>query len=81
MKDVDASEAEQLLDQLLDEVERGETVRITRDGKPTARLTPEADARRAEASEAIKPLRALGEQVGKAPLDEVLATIHEGHKY
>jgi antitoxin (DNA-binding transcriptional repressor) of toxin-antitoxin stability system len=30
MKDVDASEAEQLLDQLLDEVERGETVRITR---------------------------------------------------
>ncbi len=60
MKDVDASEAEQLLDQLLDEVERGETVRIMRDGKPIARLTPEADARRAEASEAIKALRAAG---------------------
>jgi antitoxin (DNA-binding transcriptional repressor) of toxin-antitoxin stability system len=81
MKDVDASEAEQLLDQLLDEVVWGETVRIMRDGKPMARLTPEADARRAEANEAIKALRALREQLGKAPLDEVLATIHEGHKY
>ena len=81
MRDVDANEAEQVLDQLLDEVERGETVRILRGGKPIARLTPDADARRAVAAEAIKALYALREQLGKAPLDEVLATIHEGHKY
>jgi antitoxin (DNA-binding transcriptional repressor) of toxin-antitoxin stability system len=81
MRDVDANEAEQVLDQLLDEVERGETVRILRGGKPIARLTPDVDARRAEAAEAIKALYALREQLGKAPLDEVLASIHEGHKY
>jgi antitoxin (DNA-binding transcriptional repressor) of toxin-antitoxin stability system len=79
MKDVDASEAEQLLDQLLDEVLWGETFLIMRDGKPIAQLTPEADARRA--SEAIKALARCGEQLGKAPVDEVLATINEGHKY
>jgi antitoxin (DNA-binding transcriptional repressor) of toxin-antitoxin stability system len=81
MRDVDANEAEQMLDQLLDEIERGEAVRILRGGKPIARLTPDADARRTEAAEAIERLKALRGQFGKAPLDEVLATIHEGHKY
>jgi antitoxin (DNA-binding transcriptional repressor) of toxin-antitoxin stability system len=66
MKDVDANEAEQMLDQLLDEVERGETIRILRGGEPIARLTPDADAQRAEAAEAIKALRALREQFGKS---------------
>ena len=81
MRDVDEDVAQQMLDQLLDEVERGETVRILRGGKPIARLTPDVDARRAEAAKAIKALYALREQLGKAPLDEVLASIHEGHKY
>jgi antitoxin (DNA-binding transcriptional repressor) of toxin-antitoxin stability system len=56
-------------------------VRITRDGKAIARLVPETEARRAEVAEAIERLMALRQQVGKAPLDEVLASIHEGHKY
>jgi antitoxin (DNA-binding transcriptional repressor) of toxin-antitoxin stability system len=81
MRDVHANEAEQMLDQLLDEVERGGTVRILRGGKPIARLTPDAAARRAEAAEAIKALYALREQLDKAPLDEVRASIHEAHKY
>ena len=80
MRDVDADEAKQMLDQLLDEVERGETVWILRGGKPIARLTPDADALRADAAEAIKALDALRKQFGEAPRDEVLATIHEGHK-
>ena len=80
MRDVDANDAEQLL-QLLDDVEQGETVRILRGGKPIARLTPDADARRAEAAGAIKALYALRKELGKAPLDEVLESIHEGHKY
>ncbi len=81
MRDVDANEAGQMLDQLVDEVERGETVRILRDGRPIARLIAEPDARGAEAAEAIERLKALREEVGKAPRDEVLASIHEGHKY
>ena len=80
MRDVNANEAEQMLDQSLDEVKRGETVRILRGGEPITRLTPDADAQRAETAEAIKALHALREQFGKARLDEVLATIREGHK-
>jgi len=76
MRDVDASEAGQML-----EVERGVTVRILRDGRPIARLIADQDARRAEAAEAITRLKALREEMGKAPLDEVLASIHEGRKY
>ncbi len=62
-------------------MERGRTVRITRHGKTIAWVMPETEVRAAEVAEAIERLRALREQVGKAPLDEVLASIHEGHKY
>jgi prevent-host-death family protein len=77
----DAADAEARFGELLHQIERRRMVRITRHGKPIARLVPETEARRAEAAEAIKALYALREQLGKAPLDEVLASIHEGHKY
>ena len=76
-----ASDAKAKWAELLDEVERGRIVRITRHGKVIARLVPEADVRTAEVVEAIKALRKLREQVGKAPLAEILASRHEGHKY
>ena len=37
--------------------------------------------RAAEVAEAIEGLRALRERTGKASLDEILASRHEGHKY
>ncbi len=77
----DAADAEARFDKLLDQIERGRMVRITRDGKAIARLVPETEVRRAEVAEAIERLKALREELGKAPLDEVLASIHEGHKY
>jgi prevent-host-death family protein len=76
-----ASEAKAKWAELLDEVERGRTIRITRHGKTIARVVPEAEVRAAEVAEAIKALYALREQVGKAPLEEILASRHEGHKY
>lgn len=76
-----AADAKAKFAELLDEVERGRTIRITRHGKPIARLVPEADVRKAEVAEALNELRAIVREFGKAPLDEVLATIHEGHKY
>lgn len=76
-----ASEAKAKWAELLDEVERGHTVRITRRGKTIARVVPEADRRAAEIAEAIKDLKALSRTFGKAPLEEVLASRHEGHKY
>jgi prevent-host-death family protein len=76
-----ASDAKAKWAELLDEVERGRTVRITRHGKAIARLIPEGAARSAEAVEALERLRILREQVVKAPRAEVLASRREGLKY
>jgi prevent-host-death family protein len=45
---VQASEAKAHLASLLDEVQRGETIIITRRGQPVARIVPEADRRKQE---------------------------------
>jgi prevent-host-death family protein len=79
--DFQASDAKAKFSELLDQVERGRTIRITRHGKPVARLVPERDIRASDVAEAIKDLYALREQLGKAPLEEILASRHEGHKY
>jgi prevent-host-death family protein len=76
-----ASEAKAKWAELLDEVERGRTIRITRHGKTIARVVPEADRRADEVAEAVKELKALREKTRKAPLAEILASRHEGHKY
>jgi prevent-host-death family protein len=53
MREVQASEAKTHLPQLLDDVEHGETIIITRHGRPIARLVPDAETRRAEVADAI----------------------------
>lgn len=78
---IQASEAAAKLAELLDAVERGHVVRIARNRKPIARIVPETEVGRAEAAEAIRRLRELRGQVRKAPLDEILTSRHEGHKY
>src|SRR5208282_4210819 len=74
-----ASDAKERFAELLDQVEQGRTVRITRHGKAIARLVPEPDARKAEVAEAIARLKALRQEFGKAPLDEVLESVREHH--
>jgi prevent-host-death family protein len=76
-----ASEAKARFAELLDQVEHGQTIRITRRGKPVALLLPETEAPSKEAADALERLRALREKVGKAPRAEILATIREGAKY
>lgn len=53
MREIQASEAKTHLPQLLDDVERGETLIITRHGRPIARLVPERDRRQEEVDKAI----------------------------
>lgn len=81
MREIQASEAKTCLSQLLDEVERGETVVITRHGRPIARLVPEAERRQEEIEGAIASIRALRRRTGKISLNELLSAPHEGHKY
>lgn len=81
MRDIQASDAKTHLPQILDEVERGETVRITRHGRPIARLVPETNRRQDEIDKAIKTIRALRCRTGKITLEEILSFRHEGHRY
>jgi prevent-host-death family protein len=81
MREVQASEAKTHLPQLLDAVEHGETIIITRHGRPIARLVPDEDQRRAQRQAAIATIKALRKRVGKVPLQELLDARHEDHKY
>ena len=81
MREIQASEAKTHLPQLLDEVERGETVVITRHGRAIARIVPEAHRRQEEIDRAIESINALRRRTGKITLDELLSARHEGHKY
>jgi prevent-host-death family protein len=81
MREIQASEAKAHLAQLLDEVERGETVVITRHGKPIARLVPEKPP--ATGQRLVERIRAFREsrRGPSTSVEELLAWRHEGHKY
>jgi prevent-host-death family protein len=53
---VGAYDAKTRLSELLDRVERGEQIVITRHGRPVARLVPEGSADRQAAAEALERL-------------------------
>lgn len=74
MTEIDASEAENTLNSLLDRVEQGEAVIITRRGKPVARLTPYRD--RSAAHSAAKRLLETreGATLGGMSLKELIET-------
>lgn len=81
MREIQASEAKTHLPQLLDEVERGETVVITRHGRPIARLVPEKERRRAEIDAAVESIKRNRVGRGAVTTDDVLSAIREGRKY
>jgi len=81
VREIQASDAKARLSQLLDEVERGETIVITRHGRAIARIIPEADRRRREIENALADIRELRKRTGEVSLEELLAWRHEGHKY
>jgi prevent-host-death family protein len=81
MREIQASDAKTHLPQLLDEVERGETVIITRHGRAIARLVPEAARRQEEIEKAIDGIKAIRKCTGKISLEDLLSARHEGHKY
>jgi prevent-host-death family protein len=81
MREVQASDAKTHLPSLLDEVERGETIVITRHGRPIARIVPEAERRQIEIRAAIEDLKTLRRTLPKIPLRDLLAARHEGHKH
>ncbi len=80
MRMIQASEAKTHLPRLLDEVENGETLVITRHGRAIARIVPESGQRREEIARAIADIAALRRKVGHVTTPEILAARDEGRK-
>jgi len=79
MKQVGVYDAKTHLPRLLDEVERGETVTITRHGRPVAKLVPVNENRRS-VQEVIDEIRAFrrGRSLGGLKIKDL---IDEGRRY
>jgi prevent-host-death family protein len=81
MREIQASDAKARLLQLLDDVERGETLIITRRGRAIARIVPEVNRRQEEVDRALASIRELRKRTRKVTLDEILSAKEEGRKY
>ena len=85
LREIAASEAKTHLSRLLDDVERGETISITRHGRRIARLVPDEEGRRERVARALDAIERLGKQIrkkhGAMTREEILSLRHEGHKY
>ena len=83
--EIQASIAKTHFSQLLDEVERGRTIVILRRGKPVARIVPDEKERKRRHVEAWDRLGKLGEEIrtknGGLTVEEIISSIHKGHKY
>jgi prevent-host-death family protein len=82
MRKFQAAEAKTRLSELLRVVERGETVAITRHGKPVAHLVPAPAHDRANRKKAVERFRRrrAGWEHVTFSTDEILAARHQGHR-
>jgi prevent-host-death family protein len=78
---VTAYEAKTHLPRLLRAAERGETVIITRHGRPVAQLGPVEDRGREDTAAVVERMKRARALRAKVSLEEILAWRHEGHKY
>jgi prevent-host-death family protein len=80
MQTIQASEAKTKFLSILDEVERGASVVITRHGKPVARIVPEAAVDRERAKRAFANIRALRKLNLPVTTEEILSARDEGRR-
>ncbi len=80
METIGAFEAKTHLPQLLERVARGESLTITKHGKPVARLVP-VGSNRKRAREAAARIIERRRNIARVSLKQLLSTVHEGHRY
>jgi len=81
MREIPVTEVKAKLLQFLDEVERGATFRLTRHGRPIARIVPEPDARSEESAQAAAQIRAIGRRSKGMTAAEIISAREEGRRY
>ncbi|KAA6465493.1 type II toxin-antitoxin system prevent-host-death family antitoxin [Acidobacteria bacterium AB60] len=80
MEIIHASEAKTQLLRILDDVEKGKTVVITRHGKRIARISPEPEVDRERAMRAFASIRALRALNSPVTVEELLSARDEGRR-
>lgn len=86
-RNIAATDLKAKLSEILSDVERGETIAVTRHGKTIARILPEQAAtnqlERDKARRAIEDMRRLRASLPKTgiTMKDILQWRHEGHKY
>jgi prevent-host-death family protein len=80
MKNLSASEAKAKFSELLDQVELGETIAITRHGKVIAHILPDAAYRQARARKAIEQIMEARKTAPRVTTEEILAWRDEGRR-
>ena len=78
MQTIQASEAKTHFLRILNDVERRESVIVTRHGKRIARLIPEVEIDQERVQRAIDGMRALRQRTGKVSLEEIISMKNEG---
>ncbi|MBS0530648.1 MAG: type II toxin-antitoxin system Phd/YefM family antitoxin [Proteobacteria bacterium] len=81
MKHVQATELKAKLAELLDEVERGQTLVVTRHGKPIARIMPDEEAAIERSREAMQRIMEAREKAPKVTVEELLQWRDDGRRY
>jgi prevent-host-death family protein len=81
MREIQSSEMKARLPQFLDAVEQGETIVITRHGRPVAHLVPAPVGDRDRVRRALEAISKLRRTIKPVSLDELRSWRHEGRKY
>lgn len=81
MKYIAASEAKAKFAELLDQVEQGETIAITRHGKVIARIGPDEEAIFQRSREAMQRIMEARKTAARVTVEELLAWRDEGRRY
>jgi len=80
MKTVGAFEAKTHLNELLQRVSKGETIRITRRGIPVAKLVPEEEGKKKDLKRIVREIREIGKGASLKGLT-IRELINEGRRY
>lgn len=81
MESIGAFDAKTRLSELLERVARGETIQITKHGHPVARLVPATEFDAERTARAAERLKAFHEDMPEVPLEDILESRHEGHRF
>ena len=83
MREVQATVAKARLAELLRDVERGESITITRNGKKVAALVPVEDEEREQRRQAVERFKEMRSRWKPTDIsvDEFMSWRHEGHRY